>query len=67
MTMARTNIRQFRAALADHANQTPLMRGYRQLARGDAAAAPSLGDWPQWPAALAAAGDWGPWTGVAAT
>jgi hypothetical protein len=60
--MTRTSIQQFRASLADGADQTAAMRAYRQIARRPAPADGRVGiDWPTWPPAAAAGGDWVPW------
>lgn len=64
--MARTNIQQFRAALADGANQTPPMRAYRTIARGTIPDSAGV-DWPQWPAAVARFAAWGDWSTPPAT
>jgi hypothetical protein len=64
--MARTGIRQFRAALADHAHESTLMRAYRQIARTPRHVAAMVGgDWAAWPTATAEArsfADWPVWT-----
>jgi hypothetical protein len=68
--MARTSIREFRAALADHAHESRLMRAYRQLARTPRRVT-GITDWPTWsgePAATVEAGtliDWPTWQGEA--
>jgi len=64
----RTGIQQFRAALTDRANQTVLMRGYRELARRPVPAGSRAGvEWATWPpAAAGSAGDWGPWAATPA-
>jgi hypothetical protein len=60
--MPRATIQQFRAALTSGADQSPLTRAYRQLARGPASGAAKLGsEWVTWPPALATAGEWIPW------
>jgi hypothetical protein len=60
--MPRTSIQQFRAALANGADQSPLTRAYRQIARGPASGAALAGsEWVTWPPAMAAAGEWIPW------
>ncbi|MFL5540508.1 MAG: hypothetical protein ACJ8J0_16070 [Longimicrobiaceae bacterium] len=60
--MPRTSIQQFRAALTDGADQSPLMRAYRRIANVPASvAAMAGGEWVTWPPALAAAGEWIPW------
>ena len=60
----RTGIQQFRAALTDHANQTTLMRGYRELAGGPLPMGSRVGvDWGAWPPAVnAVQSDWLQWT-----
>ncbi|MFL5385676.1 MAG: hypothetical protein ACJ8GN_24435 [Longimicrobiaceae bacterium] len=60
--MPRVTIQQFRAALANGADQSPLTRAYRQIARGSASGAEKVGsEWLTWPPALATAGGWIPW------
>lgn len=56
--MARTDIQQFRTALADGANQTALMRAYREIARRLTPAGGRVGsDWVAWAGAGNATGD----------
>jgi len=62
--MPRTSIQQFRAALTNGADQSPLTRAYRQIARGLAPGAARIGgEWVTWPPAMAAGGDWILWAG----
>ena len=62
--MSRTSIQQFRAALADTANQSGPLRAYREFTRRPALDARTAGDWPTWPPVAAAAG-WIPWANEA--
>jgi hypothetical protein len=63
--MWRISIQQFRAALADTANQGGPLRAYRAITRHPATEARVVGDWPTWPPVAAAAG-WYPWQDGAA-
>lgn len=74
--MTRMSIDQFRAALADPADDGAAMRAYRRLARhADAARAIVDHDWPTWPPVAASTGrapakrlpEWAAWPPVAAT
>jgi len=67
--MSRISIRQFRAALADPADESTSTRAYRRLARLPAAIGGSVGvEWVTWPPAAAARdfADWPIWEGSAA-
>ncbi|MFL5385675.1 MAG: hypothetical protein ACJ8GN_24430 [Longimicrobiaceae bacterium] len=61
--MTRTSIQQFRASLVDGADQTVVMRAYRQIARRPAPADGRIGaDWAVWPpAAAASTAGWVEW------
>lgn len=67
--MTRTSIRQFRAALADPADESRLTRAYREIARTPRHVAAMVGtEWAAWPAAAATArafADWPTWQGGA--
>ena len=58
--MSRITIQQFRAALADAADQSRPLRAYREITRRTAADARVAGDWAVWPPVAAAAG-WVAW------
>lgn len=58
--MPRIGIQQFRAALADTANQSGSARAYRENTRRPASEARVAGGWPAWPPVAAAVG-WVAW------
>lgn len=62
--MPRITIRQFRAALADAADQSRPTRAYREIARRRAPERRIAGDWVTWPPAAAAVA-WKPWPDAA--
>lgn len=62
--MSRTSIQQFRATLADTANQSGPVRAYRALTRRPAVDARIAGDWAVWPPVAATSG-WIPWANEA--
>jgi hypothetical protein len=67
--VTRTTIRQFRAALADTADESTLMRAYRRSARTPRYVAERVGgEWAVWPPAAETRGfaDWPVWNESAA-